>query len=298
MIPIWIAASVSAAAAQTARNAMQSGLTAKIGTIGATQVRFLFGLPFALLMLAGVCLVQGQTPPLPSPEVWRYALLGGLAQIAATAFMLYVMKTNGFAISTAWLKGEPVIVAVIGWAVLGDQISLAMLGAIMVAVLGVLVLSVKPGIKGAQLAALQPAALGLIAGACFGLSAIGFRGGILALASGDFWMRAITMLALSLAIQSTVLLLWMALFDRQALRGSLAAWRPSILAGFFGAAASAGWFIAFSQASAAHVRTLALIEVIFALLVSRYMLRQQVSPRQLLGMAILVLGVGLLLRQG
>lgn len=298
MIPIWIAAAVTGAALQTARNTMQSGLTAKIGTIGATQVRFLFGLPFACLMLALVCDWRDVTPPAITAEVFSYALMGGLAQIAATAFMLFVMKTNGFAISTAWLKGEPVIVALIGWAVLGDQITLPMLGAILVAVLGVLILSVKPGLRGVEFVSVKPAALGLLAGACFGLSAIGFRGGILALGEGDFLIRSLTMLVLSLAIQSFVLLVWMALFDRRALIGSLQAWRPSLLAGFFGAAASAGWFIAFSQASAAHVRTLALVEVIFALLVSRYVLRQKVNARQLVGIFVLMLGVGLLLIQG
>src|SRR5678815_380774 len=35
-------------------------------------------------------------------------------------------------------------------------------------------------------------------------------------------------------------------------------WRPSLLAGFMGAAASAGWFTAFAIEPAAHVRTLGL----------------------------------------
>ena len=43
-----------AAAGQTARNAMQRELTATLGTVGATHVRFLFGFPFALIFLAGV----------------------------------------------------------------------------------------------------------------------------------------------------------------------------------------------------------------------------------------------------
>ena len=43
-----------AAAGQTVRNAMQRELTATLGTVGATHVRFLFGFPFALVFLAGV----------------------------------------------------------------------------------------------------------------------------------------------------------------------------------------------------------------------------------------------------
>ena len=48
---LWAVFTLIAAAAQTARNAMQRELTATLGTVGATHVRFLFGFPFALLFL-------------------------------------------------------------------------------------------------------------------------------------------------------------------------------------------------------------------------------------------------------
>ena len=56
---LWAVFTLIAAAAQTARNAMQRELTATLGTVGATHVRFLFGFPFALLFLAGVMFVTG-----------------------------------------------------------------------------------------------------------------------------------------------------------------------------------------------------------------------------------------------
>ena len=49
---LWVVFTLLAAAGQTARNAMQRELTASLGTVGATHVRFLFGFPFALLFLA------------------------------------------------------------------------------------------------------------------------------------------------------------------------------------------------------------------------------------------------------
>ena len=51
---LWAVFTLLAAAGQTARNAMQRELTASLGTVGATHVRFLFGFPFALVFLAGV----------------------------------------------------------------------------------------------------------------------------------------------------------------------------------------------------------------------------------------------------
>ncbi|MGB7259056.1 MAG: EamA/RhaT family transporter, partial [Pseudolabrys sp.] len=64
---LWAVFTIIAAAAQTARNAMQRELTTTLGTVGATLVRFLFGFPFALLSLAGVLLVSGE--PLPHPSL-------------------------------------------------------------------------------------------------------------------------------------------------------------------------------------------------------------------------------------
>ena len=63
---LWAVFTVLAAAGQTARNAMQRELTASLGTVGATHVRFLFGFPFALLFLAGVMIFSGSALPRPS----------------------------------------------------------------------------------------------------------------------------------------------------------------------------------------------------------------------------------------
>ena len=136
----------------------------------------------------------------------------------------------------------------------------------------------------ASLAGLGSAAL--LAGALFGLSAIGFRGAIVALPEGDFLIRATTILALGLTLQAATLGVWLLAFDRTALVASLRAWKPSLAAGFLGAFASQFWFIGFSLTSAANVRTLALVEVIMALGVSALVFGQKVTARQLAGMAV------------
>src|SRR5215831_18568217 len=84
---LWAAFTLVAAAAQTVRNATQRGLTAELGTAGATHVRFLFGFPFALVFLAAVMLALGRTLPHPPLPYWPWVILGALAQIAATALM-------------------------------------------------------------------------------------------------------------------------------------------------------------------------------------------------------------------
>jgi hypothetical protein len=88
---LWAVFTLIAAAGQTARNAMQRELTTTLGTVGATHVRFLFGFPFALIFLAGVLYITGQSLPKPPLAFWPWVLDGALAQIAATALMLAAM---------------------------------------------------------------------------------------------------------------------------------------------------------------------------------------------------------------
>lgn len=294
-LPLWVWAAVLGAIAQTGRNATQASLTTALGTVGATQVRFLFGLPFAVLFLLVFSAVTGEAVPALTLPALAWTAMGALAQIAGTALMLVLMKSRSFGVSTAWLKTEPVMVAALGVVFLGDHVTGGMLAAIALAVAGVLILSVKPEGSLGRFFDTGPAVLGLLAGLGFGLAAIGFRGGIMALPEGSFMARTLLTLVLSLAIQTGVLLVWLALFDRAALVGSFRVWRSSIMAGALGAFASACWFTGFSLTSAANVRTLALIEVPFALLTARLFFGQKTSARQIVGMAVIVAGVAVLL---
>lgn len=291
---LWIPATIAASLLQTARNLTQRSLTDIIGVVGATQVRFLFGLPFAMLFLAIVCAVAQRQPPQIGAEAFGFTLWGALTQIAATALMLAAMRERSFAVTTAYVKTEPVQVAIFGAILLGDALSPAKFAAILFATAGVVVVSWKPGEK-LTAAGLRPTLLGIGAGACFALSAIGFRGGIQALPEGGFFIRATTILALGLALQTAILTVYMLAANRAALVMSLRNWRRSLFAGFLGAAASQCWFIGFSLTSAANVRTLALIEVPLAQIASRRIFSEGASRRELAGMAMIVLGVGALL---
>ena len=296
MIPLWVGIALVAAAAQTARNAAQASLTATLGTVGATQVRFLFGLPFAVIFLALVWLGTAEAVPGLTARTLAYTTMGAMAQIVATALMLITMKSQSFSVTTAWLKTEPVIVALGAAALIGDPLTGPALLAIGIATAGVLVMSIKPARDPRDWLAPGPALTGLAAAALFGLSAIGFRGGVTGLETGGTLIRSTTTLVLSLTIQTGTLLVWMALFDRKALMASLAHWRGSLGAGFLGAFASQFWFLGFALTSAANVRTLALAEVIFAQAVATLHFKQKLPRRQGIGMGLIILGVGLLLQ--
>ena len=297
MASFWMIATLIASVAQTARNAMQSTLTASLGTIGAAQVRFLYGFPFSLLFLWAITTVTQSSVPDVDAQFLLYAVGGAVLQIVGTVLMLAAMRLRSFAVATAYLKTEPVLVALASVFVLGEHLEGAAWGAIVIATLGVLVLSwKKPATEGeGSTASWASACYGIGAGGCFAVAAVLFRGGILSLESGAFYVRATTTLCWSLGIQSCLLMVFMVIWDRPAFVGSLRVWRHSLFAGFMGALASQFWFIGFSLSSAANVRTLALVEVVMAQIVSRGLFKQVIKARDLLGMGLVVGGVGWLL---
>jgi drug/metabolite transporter (DMT)-like permease len=292
---LWAVFTLIAAAAQTARNAMQRELTATLGTVGATHVRFLFGFPFALLFLAGVLIATGEALPRPPNVFWPWVLAGAFTQIAATATMLSVMGQRSFVVAYAYIKTEPVHVALFGLIFLGDKISPLSAAAIIIATAGVIVISLKGGIG--ERPTVRSTVIGLLSGALFGLSAIGYRGAILSLQLPDFVLAATFTVAIGLVIQAATLSLYLALREPKVLWAIARAWRPSILAGFMGAFASEFWFLAFAITTAANVRTLALVEVLFAQGVTRIVFKQRTTQREALGVALVVIGVALLVWQ-
>ncbi|HZD27395.1 MAG TPA: DMT family transporter [Xanthobacteraceae bacterium] len=288
---LWAVFTIIAAAAQTVRNATQRELTAKLGTVGATHVRFLFGFPFALVFLAAVMLALGQGLPRPPASFWPWVVAGALAQIGATALMLAAMNDRSFVVVYAYIKTEPVQVALFGLVFLGDVVTPGMAAAILTATAGVIIMAIKPGTPSSLTATL----LGLAAGAMFALSAVAFRGAILRLEGESYVMAATVTVVVGLVLQSVLLTVYLRLRDPEVLAAIVRAWRPSLVAGFMGALASQFWFLAFALATAASVRTLALVEVLFAQAISRFVFKQAMTAREAAGIVLIVVGVALLL---
>ena len=266
--------------------------TADLGTVGATQVRFVFGFPFALVFLAALLAVTGAPLPRPGFYFWPWVIGGVLTQIAATALMLAAMGERSFVVTIAYIKTEPIQVAIFGFIFLHDAVTWSMAAAILLATAGVIVTSTKPG---SMIGGIKPTLLGLASGGAFALAAIGFRGAILSLNLPDYFMAATFTLVIGLAMQSVTLSLYLSLRRPSVMFALLRTWKPSLFAGFMGALASQFWFLAFALATAASVRTLALIEVLFAQLVARYAFGQRTTAREVVGMVLVVAGVALLI---
>jgi drug/metabolite transporter (DMT)-like permease len=286
-----------AGSAQVLRNGLQARLTREIGTLGATQVRFIYGLPFAILLWLIAWTISGGPLPRFTESATGYALLGAVTQIAATALMLIAMTQRAFGVAYAYIKTEPVLVALFGVLLLGDHLTLLAWLGIVIATAGILVVSVDPRAWRSLVTEWQPMAIGIGSGAFFGLASVAFRGAIVAMDGGGPVMRALTVMVVVLFVQSLMLGAWLALQDRRAFTGSLRIWRESMVAGFMGALATACWNTALSLTAAANVRTLGLIEMPIAGWFNHRVSGEPLSRREWAGTLIVMGGIALLMTQ-
>ncbi len=295
MSGLWIGCVLWAALAQTVRNAAQRSLVAQAGTLGATLARFLYGLPFAALVVAVLHLLPATAAPMPSfgVDYFGWLLLGAFGQLAATAFLLAAMKQRNFVIGVAYSKTDALQVALFGTLFLGELPGWATLLAMALATAGVIMLSLPPRREALQKTPLTGAAAlyGLASGAGFALSAVGYRGAALQLPGVSPLLIGAWGVLLAQAAQTITLGGWLALRSPQALRALAGAWKVSLVAGATGALASIGWFTAFALTTAANVRTLGMVEVVFSYLVSRRLLREKLSPLEQGGLVLVVTGL-------
>lgn len=299
---IWIPVTVFAAFAQTVRNAAQRNLVAELGTLGATLVRFLYGLPFAVAWFFGVLALTAVPVPAMDAAFFGWAVLGGVSQIVGTALLLRTMEERNFAVGVAYSKTEVVQVAFFSLVLLGDTLDVQGALAVGCGTLGVLLLA--PANRERPFRSLiagfrsRSALLGLGCGACMALGSVAFRAATHAVQSPSLLVNAALTLVVAQSLQTLLLGGWLCLRDRSVVLRTLRAWRPSLFAGLAGAAASVGWFTAFALKPVTYVRTLGLIEMVFSYIVSRRVFREQLTRREITAIVLLTVGVVLISTAG
>ncbi|MDB5368622.1 MAG: putative rane protein [Roseomonas sp.] len=299
-MPLWIAATLSAALFQTWRTALQQRLRGQLSVNGAGVVRYLYGVPFGLLLLAAYALATGQVPPAAlGLGFLGYAALGGFGQIIGTNLLIMSFGPRGFAVGTAYSKTEAVQGAALALLLLGEHLSALSWAGIAVGVSGVLYLSLAGRrLSGMALlrATVQPAALcGLGAGTAFALTSIFIKAANLELAHPDPVLRALTTLVVANVLQTVMQGGWLAVTEPGQFRAVFRTWRSSLPVGALSACGSACWFTGFALAPVAMVRALGQVEIIFTLIFSRFYLKETLKRQEIIGAIAIVGGVILLL---
>ncbi|MGE0255410.1 MAG: EamA family transporter [Alphaproteobacteria bacterium] len=296
---LWIPLVIAAAFLQNVRSALQKHLKGRLGTTGATFVRFGYGFPFALIYLAVLVCVLDLPLPTPGIDFFAIAAIGGIAQILATALLVSLFDARNFAVGTTYSKTETVQAAIFAVIFLGETISLAATIGILVSLAGVVAISAArspAGLRHLMTSWTQRSAMvGLASGALFGVAAVSFRGASLSLGGEGFLVQASFTLAVALVFQTVVMALWMMWRVPHELRQALAAWRVAVWVGLSGAVASMGWFTAMTIQHVALVRALGQIELVFTIASSVLIFRERILRLELIGIVLVVAGIVILL---
>ena len=291
---LWIVASVAAALFQTVRFMLQKVLSMDLlSTAGSTFARFAYAAPAALVLTVFYIRLRDADVPALSHAFWGYAWAGALAQILATACVVALFRQRNFAVGITFKKTEVIQAATVGVAFFGDAVSFAGWGAILIGLVGVLLLSRSPDMDAGLWQSLKSRAtlLGLASGLLFAISGTTYRAASLEIASEDPFLRAAVTLVCVTASQFAAMALWLRWKEPGQVTAVWQARRVAVWAGLTSMAGSLGWFIAFTLQTAAYVKAVGQIELIFSIMASVLFFKEKITARELIGIGFLAVSI-------
>ena len=291
---LWIVVTLSAAFFQTLRFMLHKVLSmGALTSTGSTFARFAYAMPPALLFTGLYMGTTGQGWPGLNLAFWLYAWIGALGQILATICVVALFRQRNFAVGITFKKTEVIQTAILGVIVLGEAISPAGWGAILIGLVGVLLLSDTPGISGNFLRRIASRAvlLGLASGFFFAFSAVGYRAASLEIAAEDPILRASVTYVCVVVSQVIAMALWLRAREPGQIAAVWGARKVAVWLGLTSMAGSLSWFTAFTLQTAAYVQALGQVELLFSLAASVLFFHERITRRELLGIGFLTLSI-------
>ena len=289
----WVALAIGAAFLQNLRSALQKALTPRVGVMGATYARFLFAAPWAVALVAVLAAREGSLP-LPTASFATWATVGALTQISGTLLLLHLFSLRNFAVGSTFARTETVQAALFGFVLLGDRLGPLATAGVLVGLVGLVLLSATRGLGGGALN--RAAAIGLASGASFALSAVGYRAASLSLdETQGFLLRPAFTLACVTVLQTVLMSLWFHLRAPGRVAAVVSAWRVAAPVGLSGMLASLGWFAAFTLATAAQVKAVGQVELLFSWLTARFAFGETPTRRETAGIVLVAGGIVLVI---
>jgi drug/metabolite transporter (DMT)-like permease len=284
---------------QNIRTTMQQKIRHVLSVDGANFIRYLYGAPLALGMLAFLVWGTGRhMPALPFAFLWKVTI-AGIGQIVATSLMIHAFTLRNYAVGTVYSKTETLFVALFATFIASEPLTLGSWAGIFVCLGGVAILSVRGSFTNIRnvLADLthKGALYGILSGIFFAIAAGTIREASKDLTSGDFIIRGITTLACMNTIQIVLMFAYLSYSDRTQFKKIGVNWRSSIWVGVFSVLGSAGWALAMTLENAALVRAVGQIELVFTFIASHVILKERPSAGEWLGSLLVVGGVVLIL---
>ncbi len=290
----WILFTVFAAAMQSIRTAGQKSLSQSITPMSATLVRYVFGLPIALLYLyslTGSHFVPSVAKALAMPEFLQPAVLAGIFQIVATALLIRVFRYRNFMVGTSFAKTESIQTAMLGMIFFSTSLTLWGWVAVVLGVVAVWFMAMPSRKEPWDIEAIG---IGLASGASFALTSLWIRQASLTLPFDTMTSAGIT-LVLVVSFQSVLCVIYTAVRTPADFLNIAQRWPLAVFVGVTSALGSIGWFTAMSWQNPALVKSLGQVEMLFTAALTLRYFREQVRWVEWLGVVLLMISVTILI---
>jgi drug/metabolite transporter (DMT)-like permease len=290
----WILFTFLAAFMQAIRTAGQKKLATSISPMTTTLVRYLFGLPFAIvyLLLIADTSLSGIATSLNQSTFLTYASFASVAQIVATVFLVKTLRLRNFAVGTCFAKTEAIQTALLGVVFFTALLSWQAWLAVLIGTIGILILTLPS--KGQQIDG-RSVLYGLVSGLTFAMTSLWLRQASLSLPYSYVENAAITLVYM-VTLQSILCLVYVGFKEAQQLSLMLNRWRLCTFVGASSAFGSVGWFTAMTYENAALVKSLGQVEIVFTLLITYFTFNEKVSRKEYLGILAIISSVLILLK--
>lgn len=283
---LWIPFTIFAAFMQSWRNAFQNKLSKEVSTAGVTLARFLYAGPLAALYLWILYQIEPIALPVVNTHFIVTIALASLSQIIATALMVKLFRLRNYAIGVGLAKSEAVIAASLGALFFAAPLSWLAWSGVIIGSIAIWLMSNTGSLRELSLKTLS---LGLSSGLAFALTTLWVREASLMLGL-PFPYSAAWVLLCVITTQTVMLLAWLLIKEPATLSALWQRPKLTLTISLFSCLGSLGWFTAMSLETVALVKTLGQIEILFTLFISARWFKDKLSPRDLTGLALIVLG--------
>ncbi len=293
----WVIFTVLAAFFQNLRTSLQKRLNKNLSLVASAYVRFAFALPFALIVFLlnfrSLDIVQ---IILDQNNFIYYTFLGAIFQVIFTLLLLYLFKFSNFVVGTSLSKTEVIQIAIFEYIILKDKLNLFGIFGIIVATIGVIVITIKDVKLFLKNFFSKVTLVGLTTGLILGLSVVYFRAAALSLENfSSNFDKAITTLFFGLFIQTAVVTTYLLIFEKSEFKKFYQNKVEICLTGLAGFLATLSWFFAFTLIQASFVRAVGQIEILFSYVSSKYLFKEKITFIEIMGIIIFISGATLLL---
>jgi|TARA_A200000113_G_scaffold102774_1_gene92147 drug/metabolite transporter (DMT)-like permease len=293
----WVIFTVLAAFFQNLRTSLQKRLNKNLSLVASAYVRFAFALPFAFIIFfinfRSLDIVQ---IILDQNNFIYYTFLGAIFQVIFTLLLLYLFKFSNFVVGTSLSKTEVIQIAIFEYIILKDKLNLFGIIGIIVATIGVIVITIKDVKLFFRNFFSKVTLIGLTTGLILGLSVVYFRAAALSLENfSSNFDKAITTLFFGLFIQTAVVTTYLLIFEKSEFKKFYQNKVEICLTGLAGFLATLSWFFAFTLIQASFVRAVGQIEILFSYMSSKYLFKEKITFIEIMGIIIFISGATLLL---